>query len=172
MLAALFSGPDSAHGMGHPVMAVGDPLQAIYEWRGAAASNILNFTGAFRIRKGRQPRCSLATNRRCADQIINAANVASEELRQTLSSAVESGDHDPADDRAEVAVGQPLVAPEGIDVARSRWPHILTGLRNVRRAPISWWKPRNVAPSHAGLMPQSLFDVIQTWPTSTTPYCS
>ncbi len=66
-------------------------------------------------------------------------------------------------------LGSRLSRPRGIDVARSRWPHIPTGLRNVRRAPISWWKPRNVAPSHAGLMPQSLFDVIQTWLTSTTP---
>ena len=114
VLAALFSGPDSAHGMGHPVMAVGDPLQAIYEWRGAAASNILEFHRRFPNKEGTPAQVlSLATNRRCADQIINAANVASEELRQTLSSAVESGDHDPADDRAEVAVGQPLIAPEG-----------------------------------------------------------
>lgn len=32
----------------HPVMAVGDPRQAIYGWRGASADNIESFPGAFR----------------------------------------------------------------------------------------------------------------------------
>ena len=81
VLAALFSGPDSSHGMGHPVMAVGDPLQAIYEWRGAAASNILEFHRRFPDKEWNPAQVlSLTTNRRCADQIINAANMASEEL--------------------------------------------------------------------------------------------
>ena len=40
MLSALFNG-------GHPVMAVGDPYQAIYGWRGAAIGTIKNFHQAF-----------------------------------------------------------------------------------------------------------------------------
>ena len=47
MLSRLFSGPDADHGLGHPVMAVGDPNQAIYGWRGASVSNILNFADTF-----------------------------------------------------------------------------------------------------------------------------
>ena len=38
LLRGLFSGPDQGAGRGHPVTAVGDPCQAIYGWRGAAAS--------------------------------------------------------------------------------------------------------------------------------------
>ncbi len=47
MLSRLFSGPDDEHGLGHPVTAVGDPNQAIYGWRGASVSNILEFAADF-----------------------------------------------------------------------------------------------------------------------------
>src|SRR5699024_4036787 len=40
LLRALF-------GAGHPVTAVGDPNQAIYGWRGAAAGTLLDFPEAF-----------------------------------------------------------------------------------------------------------------------------
>ncbi|MGK2308436.1 ATP-dependent DNA helicase [Cutibacterium sp. V970] len=113
LLAALFSGPDVDHGMGHPVMAVGDPLQAIYGWRGAAASNIVDFHRRFPDATGcPATMLSLATNRRCANQIIDAANVASEELRASLVSSMKCVDDSAADDRVELAVGMPLVAPE------------------------------------------------------------
>ena len=47
MLSRLFSGPDPERGLGHPVTAVGDPNQAIYGWRGASVSNILEFAASF-----------------------------------------------------------------------------------------------------------------------------
>ena len=47
MLSRLFSGPDAASGRGHAVTAVGDPNQAIYGWRGASVSNILDFPETF-----------------------------------------------------------------------------------------------------------------------------
>ena len=40
MLSSLF-------GAGHPVMAVGDPCQAIYTWRGASAGTIASFNRYF-----------------------------------------------------------------------------------------------------------------------------
>ena len=48
MLRGLFSGLTPSDGLGHPVTAVGDPFQAIYGWRGAAASNITTFAEDFR----------------------------------------------------------------------------------------------------------------------------
>ena len=40
------------HGRGHAVTAVGDPNQAIYGWRGASVSNILNFADTFPAASG------------------------------------------------------------------------------------------------------------------------
>jgi DNA helicase II / ATP-dependent DNA helicase PcrA len=76
MLSALFSGPDLGDGLGHPVMAVGDPNQAIYGWRGASVSNILHFPEAFPSVPGRRPLAySLPTNRRSDRRILDLANI-------------------------------------------------------------------------------------------------
>ncbi|MFZ2965010.1 MAG: ATP-dependent DNA helicase, partial [Rhodoglobus sp.] len=62
LLAALFGG--------HPVMAVGDPNQSIYGWRGASASNLDDFGRAFQARA----RYSLSTSWRNGRRILDAAN--------------------------------------------------------------------------------------------------
>ncbi|MFZ1410218.1 MAG: ATP-dependent DNA helicase [Micropruina sp.] len=75
LLRGLFSGSDPEHGRGHPVTAVGDPCQAIYGWRGAAASNILAFAADFPDRLERPARrFALTVNRRSGQEILDAAN--------------------------------------------------------------------------------------------------
>jgi DNA helicase-2/ATP-dependent DNA helicase PcrA len=75
MLADLFSGSDAAHGRGHAVTAVGDPNQAIYGWRGASVSNILNFATTFPAAEGEVPVFPLTVNRRSDRRILEVANV-------------------------------------------------------------------------------------------------
>ncbi|WP_435770887.1 ATP-dependent DNA helicase [Nocardioides sp. SYSU DS0651] len=67
MLSLLFGG-------GHPVMAVGDPNQAIYGWRGASVSNIVNFPEAFPAAAGSVPVLPLTINRRSDTRILDVAN--------------------------------------------------------------------------------------------------
>ncbi len=93
LLRTLFSGTAPETGLGFPVTAVGDPHQAIYGWRGAAANNILDFPGLFPLADGSPaPRLSLRTNRRSGQRILDAGNSIASDL---------NGD------------GAALVAPEG-----------------------------------------------------------
>ncbi|MCX6396494.1 MAG: ATP-dependent DNA helicase [Propionibacteriales bacterium] len=66
MLSALFGG--------HPVMAVGDPNQAIYGWRGASVSNILNFEQFFPGKEASAATYRLVVNRRSDRRILEVAN--------------------------------------------------------------------------------------------------
>ena len=101
LLRALFSGGDAGAGLGHPVTAVGDPFQAIYGWRGAAASNITRFAHAFPRADGAPATAySLTVNRRSGQRILDAANDLSEPLRRDPDLAWDGTDVD-------------LVAPEG-----------------------------------------------------------
>ena len=80
MLQRLFSGPDQDTGLGHPVTAVGDPNQAIYGWRGASVSNIVNFATGFPGATGGAASYPLSVNRRSDRRIIEAANHLASEL--------------------------------------------------------------------------------------------
>lgn len=82
LLQGLFSGPDANRGRGHPVTAVGDPCQAIYGWRGAAASNILQFATDFPGRDGFPAAAyALTVNRRSGHRILHVANTLATQLR-------------------------------------------------------------------------------------------
>ena len=75
MLSGLFSGPDADFGRGHAVSAVGDPLQSIYGWRGAAADNMGQFAWLFPQADGTAPASfPLRINRRSGANIVAAAN--------------------------------------------------------------------------------------------------
>ncbi len=84
LLAQLFSGASEVSGKGHAVTAVGDPNQAIYGWRGASVSNILNFAETFPPGPGQHVlRFPLTTNQRSDVRILEVANRLAEPLLGT-----------------------------------------------------------------------------------------
>lgn len=89
LLRGLFSGREPEAGRGHPVTAVGDPCQAIYGWRGAAASNILDFGRHF-PRADATPAASyaLTVNRRSGQRVLDAANELAAGVRSDPALAV------------------------------------------------------------------------------------
>lgn len=103
LLAALFAG--------HPVTAVGDPLQAIYGWRSASVANLDGFGEHFAGARGRagsgRPRALpavrvLRANRRSGAPILAAANDLAADLRSIHRAAMPlvAGDDKPAEVRA------------------------------------------------------------------------
>ncbi|GAA2234602.1 ATP-dependent DNA helicase [Rarobacter faecitabidus] len=79
MLAALFGG-------GHPVMAVGDPHQSIYAWRGASASALGRFRDEFPAADGgRATLLNLTTSWRNDEAVLAAANQVAQPLRDELA---------------------------------------------------------------------------------------
>lgn len=77
MLSALF-------GAGHPVMAVGDPCQAIYTWRGASAGTIGAFAKNFpkALNQNGPSQYSLSTTFRNDRIILELANQISGQIRE------------------------------------------------------------------------------------------
>lgn len=73
-------------GHGHPVTTVGDPFQAIYGWRGAAASNITVFSRDFpRADSSPATQFQLSVNRRSRPRILAVANRIGADLRRAQS---------------------------------------------------------------------------------------
>ncbi|SIS05256.1 ATP-dependent helicase [Williamsia sterculiae] len=84
LLSHLFGTPPgtSGPGPGVAVVAVGDPIQSIYGWRGASAANLPRFTQDFRASDGSPARrLELLTSWRNARSALVLANAASEQLR-------------------------------------------------------------------------------------------
>jgi DNA helicase II / ATP-dependent DNA helicase PcrA len=126
MLRGLFSGRTTSDGRGHPVTAVGDPFQAIYGWRGAAASNIVTFADDFPGADGRPARrFTLSVNRRSGRTILDVANVLSRPLRTETRSMIADDIVRAGDGVASLGL---LRAPEGTPSGQVRaatfetWP--------------------------------------------------
>ena len=71
---------------GHPVMAVGDPQQSIYGWRGASAGGLERFRDEFRRSaesgsSARARRLTLSVSWRNDQAVLDVANAVSAELR-------------------------------------------------------------------------------------------
>jgi DNA helicase-2/ATP-dependent DNA helicase PcrA len=76
------------YGGGHPVTAVGDPLQSIYGWRGASAGNITAFATTFRTADGTPSAVHpLATSFRNDRVVLSAANAVAAPLRSGVAVA-------------------------------------------------------------------------------------
>ena len=97
----------SLYGGGHPVMAVGDPSQAIYTWRGASAGTMASFTHYFPkvdLQRG-LAQFTLPTTFRNDAMILAAANRISDEIKLAGGQQVVELEARPKAGTGEVAYG-------------------------------------------------------------------
>lgn len=113
---------------GHPVMAVGDPVQSIYSWRGASASNLPRFVTDFPLVSGRPaPTRTLLTSFRNPAAVLHLANEVSGAIRTGPGARIEVGElrRTPGASDGEVRYGLfATVADEDAWLARTiaeRW---------------------------------------------------
>lgn len=109
LLRDLFAtGPDPV-----PVMAVGDPHQSIYAWRGASATTLARFPALFADVDGPAEHRQLSTSWRNDDAILAAANLVADPLRSGVGAAAGA----PAVPVAAL-VARDGSGPGGVDVLR------------------------------------------------------
>ena len=97
----------SLYGGGHPVMAVGDPSQAIYTWRGASAGTMASFATYFpkNVDQVGQAQFSLPTTFRNDEMILSVANRISSEIKLAGGQQVVELEARPKAGKGEVAYG-------------------------------------------------------------------
>jgi DNA helicase-2/ATP-dependent DNA helicase PcrA len=128
----------AAFGAGHSVLAVGDPAQAIYGWRGASVANITGFVDHFPPAPGAHAaRLDLTINRRSGAAILAAANEVAVDLRrehgllpleadpQRPAGRVECALLETYDDEIAWVASRIEECPPGrVDGEPARWRHI------------------------------------------------
>jgi DNA helicase-2/ATP-dependent DNA helicase PcrA len=134
ILRTLFGGGGCAAAAGHPVTAVGDPVQSIYSWRGASASNLPRFVTDFPQASGAPAVTrSLLTSFRNPPSVLSLANAVSSSIRTGTDAPVEVGELRPTRDAPPGDVRYGLfatVADEDAWLARSiaqRWRSAMDG---------------------------------------------
>lgn len=97
----------SLYGGGHPVMAVGDPSQAIYTWRGAAAGTMAVFSKYFPKIDGQTglSQFTLPTTFRNDEVILTVANRISEEIKAAGGQQVVQLEARPNAGKGEITYG-------------------------------------------------------------------
>ena len=97
----------SLYGGGHPVMAVGDPSQAIYTWRGASAGTMASFATYFPKNSDQvgKTQFSLPTTFRNDEMILSVANRISGEIKLAGGQQVVELEARPQAGKGEVAYG-------------------------------------------------------------------
>jgi len=97
----------SLYGDGHPVMAVGDPSQAIYTWRGASAGTMASFAKYFpkSVDQVGKAQFSLPTTFRNDEMILSVANRISGEIKLAGGQQVIELEARPKAGKGEVAYG-------------------------------------------------------------------
>ncbi len=125
LLANLFAG--------HPVMAVGDPNQSIYGWRGASASNLDEFAAAFGAQGASY---ALSTSWRNGHHILEAANAIVAPFAATSRVTVEQLEPSPFASALPVDVAFVESVVDEADAA-ARWLTVKLAERNDHGDPPS-----------------------------------
>ena len=137
MLAGLFGG-------GHPVTAVGDPLQGIYGWRGASADGMDAFATSFCRTDGDPARtCQLSISHRSGPRILENANRVAAPLR----------DAHPAVARLEPAL---------LDGGGTRPDGLVAALFATQREEVEWVADRVAEQIEAGTEPGQIAILCRT----------
>ncbi|CAN5228775.1 ATP-dependent DNA helicase [soil metagenome] len=134
LLAELFTG--------HAVMAVGDPNQSIYGWRGASASNLDDFARAFATETSEPTlRFALSTSWRNGHRILEAANA----VVAPFALAAASG----ARVKVEKLVAGPIATSEDIG------SHFAETVADEAEAVADWLEPRLKVRDAKGTLPSA-----------------
>ncbi|RLP70195.1 ATP-dependent helicase [Mycetocola reblochoni] len=103
----------------HPVMAVGDPNQSIYGWRGASASNISRFPGDFGGDAGANA-FALSVSWRNSSDVLDVANAIVDGLPAIPGIPVEALEPSPLAAAGRIDIAYPETVQEEAD-AVARW---------------------------------------------------